>query len=44
MRRGGGVSPQKKSGGLAGRLGVRPGTACLVDFIFANLVLGKLMV
>ena len=43
VRRGGGVSLQKKSGALAGRLGVRPGTACLVVFIFANLVLRKLM-
>ena len=44
VRRGGGVSPQKKSGALAGRLGVRPGIACLVVFIFAKLVLGRLMV
>ena len=44
MRRGGGVSPQKRSGALAGRLGVRPGIVSLVDFIFVNLVLGKLMV
>ena len=36
MRRGGGVSPVKKSGALAGRLGVRPG-----DEIWEDPVLDK---
>lgn len=42
VRRGGGVSPQKKSGGLAGRLGVRPASAGAVGDARSKIGGGKI--
>ena len=39
MRRGGGVSPVKKSGALAGRLGVRPGNEIWEDPVLDKCLL-----
>jgi len=42
VRRGGGVSPQKKSGALAGRLGVRPASAGAVGDARSKIGGGKI--
>ena len=39
----GGISPQKKSGALAGRLGVRPGTDPKINYKLQYLVIDSCM-